>query len=57
VDKECEEGVLIEDAHIVCFILFEDIAEVDFEEALEEGAEDHVKPDAILNRGIFTNER
>ena len=57
VSEEGEEGVIVEDADVVSFILVEDVREVDFEQAFQEAAEHRIETAAFLNTPTNTSER
>lgn len=56
VGEQREEGVVVEDAHVVGFVLVENIGKVYLEQALQQRAEDRVEAPAFLHRSILTRE-
>jgi hypothetical protein len=57
VGEEGEEGVVVEDAHVVRLVLIEDVRQVDLQQALQQTAEHRVQAIALLNIHRITSDR
>jgi len=57
VGEQREEGVVIEDAHIVRLVFVEDVAQVNLQQALNQTTVDGVQPFASLNQSSITKDK
>ena len=56
VGEQREEGVVVEDAHVVGLVLVENVRKVYLQQALQQRAEHRVEAPAFLHRFVLTRE-